>query len=140
MPVFNDGDPIDVAGLNDLQTQINNLIAKFPQIGADILNSTTAAVSSLIKPQVYGGLTGAKQVKANVPTQFAIKFGDKGLSGIPNSVVVTPKHTKDSGVMTMQCWVTDVTSTGATAYVYTAPGNKTIESLQLYYLATVHAK
>jgi len=140
MPIFNDGDPIDVAGLNALQTQINDLVAKFPTIGADINNAATAAVNSLVKPQVYGGLTAAKEVKANNVTQFDIKFGDKGLSGVPNSVVVTPKHTKSTGVMTMQCWVDNVSSAGATAYVYTAPGNKTIPSLQLYYLATVHNK
>jgi hypothetical protein len=140
VPTFNDGDPIDVAGLNALQTQINDLVSKFPTIGADVNNAATAAVNALVKPQVYGGLTAAKQVKANNVTQFDIKFGDNGLSGVPNSVVVTPKHTKDSGVMTMQCWVDNVSSAGATAYVYTAPGNKTIPSLQLYFLATVHNK
>ena len=140
MPVFNDGDPIDVAGLNQLQTQINDLVAKFPTIGADISSAATAAVNSLVKPQVYGGITSAKKVVANVVTQFDIKFGDKGLSGVPNSVVVTPVHSKSEGVMTMQCWVDNVSSNGATAYVYTAPGNKTINKLQLYFLATVHNK
>ena len=138
MGVFNDGDPIDVAGLNSLQIQINDLTAKLPIIGADATNAATAVVNSLVKPQVYGGITAAKEVKANNVTQFDIKFGENGLGGIPNSVVITPKHPKGTGVMTIQCWVDNVTSAGATAYVYTAPGNKTIPALQLYFLATIH--
>lgn len=138
MPVFNDGDPIDVAGLNSLQTQINDILAQFPTIGANINSAASAAVNSLIKPQVYGGITKAQEVPANKRIQFDIQFGDNGLTAVPNSVVLTPKHSSGTGINTIQCWIGNVTEKGATAYVYTPTGSKTISSLQLYYLATVH--
>jgi hypothetical protein len=80
---FNDGDPIDAAQLTALETKVNELEGKIPQVGAP---------GNSVIPQMYGGISGYVTIVPGVDKTFTIDYSAAKLAATPSSVILTPVH------------------------------------------------
>ena len=80
---FNDGDPIDAAQLTALETKVNTLEGKIPQVGAPGAN---------VVPQMYGGISGLVVLSPGKDVTFPIDYSAAKLTSTPSSVILTPAH------------------------------------------------
>jgi hypothetical protein len=80
---FNDGEPIDAAKLTDLDTRLNLIEGKIPQVGAP---------GNTVIPQMYGGISGLQKIVPGVDTTFIIDYSAAKLASTPSSLILTPVH------------------------------------------------
>jgi len=82
---FNDGDPIDAAMLAAIDTRLNELDARIPQVGTP---------GSTVTPQMYGGISGLQTIVPGVDKTFVIDYSAAKLQSTPSSLILTPIHTQ----------------------------------------------
>lgn len=99
---FVDGNPIDAAQLNALETALADLKASMPKVGT----GTAAA-------QLYGGSTSSITLSPATPTLFKLDFSAAQLAAVPSSIVVTPVFPDNGCSVTVHLVPGSVTSTGA---------------------------
>lgn len=80
---FNDGDPIDAAQLTALETKVNLLEGKIPQVGTP---------GGTVIPQIFGGVTGTISLTPGKDVPFVIDYSAAKLASIPSAVILTPAH------------------------------------------------
>ena len=80
---FNDGDPIDAAMLAALETRLNDLEGRVPQVGTP---------GSGVIPQMYGGISGLQTIVPGVDKTFVIDYSAAKLASTPSSLILTPVH------------------------------------------------
>ena len=116
MAIFNDGDPIDASQLTSLQTQINELIAKIPQIGASTtsinLTNTTQTTVTAVVPKIYSGTTSSVTLKPGQTATWTLNYSDAQFESAP-VIVISPVHKAGGG--NMEAYIVDGTVDKTTA-------------------------
>ena len=139
MAIFNDGDPIDAAQLNNLQTQINNIVGQIPQIGTSVTNAANNAVATLVTPQIWAGVSGDVKAEPKKAKPVTLNYKAAGLKSAPKAILLTPVHSGTSGLASIQCWVVEnsVTADSAQAMVF-IPSGYTAFTMKLYFVVVLH--
>ena len=132
---FNDGTPIDAAELAKLQTTVNELKAKIPQIGAATtsVNIDNSTVTNETSPAILGSATTASiTLTPGAITPFSVTFPGNPLPSVPKAVILTPFHTSGKYPHTMP-FITALSTTGFSAEVFHPAGWPTFKT-KFYYI------
>lgn len=126
---FVDGEPIDAAKLDSLETKVNNLAASIPKIGVSntaisVTNNSTVNQTVSI-PQIQAGASDAWDLKSGL-NEKPIKFAES-FTKTPK-IIVSTRMNKDTKAWHPQVSVAyGASATGFTATVFmpsTAPTHR----------------
>jgi hypothetical protein len=120
---FNDGDPIDAAQLTSLETKVNELEAKIPQVGAP---------GSTVVTQMYGGISGVVTIEPGIDKTFTIDYSAAKLASTPSSVILTPVHATFATHVDFYVISAGPTSAQCGAYI-SKSATATSKNVSLYY-------
>ena len=137
---FNDGDPIDAAGLGALESALAELKSKVPQFGSSTtsVNVDNRSFQNAIVPRIYGNKSASKQLTPGSVTSFVIDYSEAGFTAKPNSITITPMRGGSKYVYDHYILSTSVTDKGFTINAFQPAGTDAI-TLTFYYLAIQHS-
>lgn len=146
---FVDGEPIDASKLGALETQLNELKATMPKIGASstsisvtqnttnssVNNSTVQAISV---PQIYGSITADVSLTPGKRSYFDIDYAAAGLTAIPKAIILTPRGTEKTFSINQALVLSgSVTATKARGHVYHRSDADAC-TVKYYFMVIVH--
>jgi hypothetical protein len=121
---FIDGDPIDAAQLTALETKLNELEARIPQVGTP---------GSTVIPQMYGGISGIQDIVPGVDKTFVIDYSAAKLASTPSSLILTPVHPTIATHIDFYVISAGPTSALCGAYINKSATNTQTKNVSFYY-------
>ena len=137
---FNDGEPIDAAKLGALETSLAEIKAKVPQFGSSTTNISidNTSLQTAIVPQIFGGMSGAVDIKPGKTATFTINYSAAKLTSAPKSITLTP--VRDDGIAHLEAYVvkSSISNTTAQCKVF-QPSGYTAGKTFFYFLVIQHS-
>jgi len=115
---------IDAAQLTALETKVNELEGKIPQVGTP---------GNTVIPQIYAGVSESVPIEPGVDATFTIDYSAANLASTPSSVILTPLHSKIATHIDFYVISAGPTSAQCGAYITKSTTAKP-QSTRFYYL------